>query len=365
MTESDKRPVILMIGPLPPPLGGQSILVSNILDSGLASRFRYVVMNVSHDTPGAAKRAALAVVFASRLFFILITNPAIRLLHIHTSAGIAFFEKSLFAAIGKLFGKRVILHIHGGKFRSFWGDASGRKKNLIRSLLNLNDALIVLGEAWKTFYEDEVKCRCKVAVLANAIKVKRVAQPAGADVVTFLYVGHLKREKGVLDLLEALLAMPESFRQSIHLKLMGGGDTQENEKIVRSAYAEAGLSCVEFLGPLSGDEKWRQFSSADVFVLPSHSEDMPITILEAMGLGLPVISTDVGGISSMVQDGVHGYLVKPHDVAGLVGRMQLLAEKPNLRKAMGLASKQKHAESYSFEKYELGMEGLYREVLGA
>jgi glycosyltransferase involved in cell wall biosynthesis len=363
MKKQDDRPTILMIGPLPPPLGGQSILISNILNSGLASRFCYVVMNVSHDSPGVGKRLVLAVFFACRLILILITNPAIKLLHIHTSAGIAFFEKSLFVTIGKLFGKKVILHVHGGKFRSFWDNATGRKKNLIRSLLNLNDALIVLGVTWKTFYEDEVKCRCKVAVLVNAIKVHPIAQSAKSDVVTFLYVGHLKREKGVLDLLEALLAMPESSRQSICLKLMGGGDTQQNEKIVRTAYAEAGLSCVEFLGQLSGDEKWHQFNSANVFVLPSHSEDMPITIIEAMGLGLPVISTDVGGISTMVQDGVNGYLVKPHDVAGLAAKMQLLAEKPDLRLVMGQASKQKYADSYSFGEYEIRLESLYCDLL--
>lgn len=364
MHAPEKMPTVLMIGPLPPPLGGQSILVSNILDSALASRFRYLVLNVSHDSPGMFKRIALTVFFAVRLSFILLTQPSIRLLHIHTSAGVAFFEKSLFSALGKLFRKRVILHIHGGKFRSFWGEAGGRKKSMIRKLLNLNDALIVLGDAWKAFYENEVKCHCKVAVMANAIKVRRIMPPAGNDeLVTFLYVGHLKREKGVLDLLEALRSLPEPFRHTIRLKLMGGGDTQDNERTVKAAYAKAGLSCVEFLGPLAGDEKWRQFGTADVFVLPSHSEDMPITILEAMGLGLPVIATDVGGISTMVQDGVNGYLVKPHDVMELAGKMQHLAENRDLRMAMGRASEQKYEAQYSFEQYELGMESLYRAVL--
>lgn len=354
-----------MIGPLPPPFGGQSILISNILESGLANRFRYVVMNVAHDSPGAAKRTVLAMAFASRLLFLLISNPAIRLLHIHSSAGIAFFEKSLFAAIGKLFGKKVILHIHGGRFRRFWDEAGAWKIKLIRGLLNLNDALIVLGQPWQTFYEDEVKCRCKVAVLANAINVKHIGPLVREDAVTFLYVGHLKREKGLLDLLEALRSMPESSRQSIRLKLMGGGDTQENEKLVKAAYSEANLPCIEFLGPLSGEEKWRQFGSADVFVLPSHSEDMPITILEAMALGLAVLSTDVGGIPSMVQDGVNGFLVKPHDPAELASKMQLLAGNPDLRITMGQASKKTHEENYSFEKYEIEIESLYRAVLAA
>jgi len=117
MTTLDRRPKVLMIGPLPPPYGGQSVLVSNLLQSRLGERFQYVVMNVAHESTGVA-RAARAVLFAFQLLVRLAFHPSIGLVHIHTSAGMAFLEKSLFAALSQLFGKRVVLHIHGGRFRS-------------------------------------------------------------------------------------------------------------------------------------------------------------------------------------------------------------------------------------------------------
>ncbi len=85
-------------------------------------------------------------------------------------------------------------------------------------------------------------------------------------------------------------------------------------------FAAAELPNIEFLGTLVGEEKWRQFSSADIFVLPSHTEDMPVSILEAMAVGLPVIATEVGSIPEVIDHGVSGFLVKPHDAAGLQAR---------------------------------------------
>jgi glycosyltransferase involved in cell wall biosynthesis len=362
MRRTERRPTVLMIGPLPPPFGGQSVLVSNLLQSRLAERFQYVVMNVAHESAGVA-RAALTVLFAFQLSMRLAFHPSIGLVHIHTSAGMAFFEKSAFAALSKLFGKRVLLHIHGGRFRSVWNDASSFKKRLIRRLLLLNDALIVLGTGWKSFYRDEVGCDCTIAVLPNAVKSPFIQSSRDPNVVTLLYAGQLRPEKGLVELAEAMRRLSVQSRQVIHLRMMGKGDTARSEESVREAFAAAELQNVEFLGTLSGDEKWRQFSSADIFVLPSHSEDMPVSILEAMGVGLPVIATEVGSIPEAIDHGINGFLVKPHDAAGLADAIQLLAEDHRLRASMGAAASNKSKELFSFERYLDRLEHLYLAIL--
>jgi glycosyltransferase involved in cell wall biosynthesis len=360
----DGRPTVLMIGPLPPPTGGQAVLVSNLMHSSLTARFRFVVMNVAHESPGLVVRSALTAAFACRLFLLLVCRPAIKLLHVHTSAGTAFFEKSLFVALGKCFGKKVILHIHGGRFRNFWNEAGSHRKRFISRLLGLNDAIVVLGNSWSAFYENEVKCRCPIVVVPNAVAVKHIEfQARSANEVTLLYVGQLRREKGLLDLAAALVRVSTSSSRKLRLEIMGQGDTRESERLVRAAYVESGLTNVDFLGSLAGDEKWRHFSSADVFVLPSHNEDMPISILEAMAIGLPVIAADVGAVSEMVDDAVTGYLIKPHNVPELADRIQALAENPQLRAAMGAAGSRKSRELFSFERYEKRIERLYLALL--
>jgi len=349
-----------MIGPLPPPYGGQSVLVTNLLQSRLGERFRYVVMNVAHESTGVA-RASRAVRFAFQLLMRLAFHPSIEVVHIHTSAGLAFLEKSAFVALSQLFGKRVLLHIHGGRFRSIWSDAGFFKKRMIRRLLQLNDALIVLGTGWQSFYRDEVGCDCTISVLPNAVKVRFLQSPRVPDVVTLLYAGQLRPEKGLLELAEAMRQLCAHPGQMLYLKMMGKGDTPRNEYEVRKAFAR--VQNVEFLGTLAGDEKWRQFGSADIFVLPSHTEDMPVSILEAMGVGLPVIATEVGSIPEAIDHGVSGFLVKPHDVRGLADAIRLLAENRQLRVNMGAAGSRKAKELFSFERYVDRLEQLYVAVL--
>src|SRR5947207_1751751 len=101
-------------------------------------------MNVAHQSTGVA-RLSRAALFVFQLLMRLAFHPSIGVVHIHTSAGLSFLEKSVFVALSQLFGKRVLLHIHGGRFRSVWREASFFKRRIIRRLLQLNDALIVLG----------------------------------------------------------------------------------------------------------------------------------------------------------------------------------------------------------------------------
>jgi glycosyltransferase involved in cell wall biosynthesis len=275
----------------------------------------------------------------------------------------AFLEKSVFASLSLLFGKRVVLHIHGGRFRIVWSDAGCFKKQIIRRLLQLNDALIVLGAGWQSFYRDEVGCDCKIVVLPNAVKVPFLQAPRAPGFITLLYAGQLRPEKGLLELAEAMRQLSADSRQVLRLKMMGKGDSKRSERVVKEAFAAADLQNVEFLGALGGDEKWRQFRSADIFVLPSYAEDMPLSILEAMAAGLPVIATEVGSIPEMVDHGVSGFLVKPQDAAGLAYAIQRLADDYQLRANMGAAGSKKSKELFSFDRYVDRLEQLYVAVL--
>lgn len=360
------KDTILLIGPYPPPFGGQAVLVKNILESRLADSFDIELLNVTHQMPGTLERLRLTILFTMRLLGRLIRPNRIKLLHIHTSAGNPFFEKGLFAMLGKLFGKKVLLHIHGGKFRSFW-ESSGRLRRFwIRRMLARDDRVIVLSREGRRYFEERVDAGIKVVALPNAVKVEKLDyEKNDSDVTRFLYVGHLKQEKGLLDLLQAIKLLQSETSLTIKVCLMGKGDTSENEARIREAFAVENVPGVEFLGLLSGEEKWRQFAAADVFILPSHGEDMPLALLEAMACGLPVVATDVGAIPELIENGVNGYLVKPHDTISLAEKMKLMAEQKQLRAAIGLTNTKKVAKDFSFGAYELKLGKVYFEIIGA
>ena len=353
-----------MIGPMPPPYGGQSILVQNILKSRLATRFQFRLLDIAHDLSGHPLRMVLTARFLWRMLGLLRRFPGIGLVHIHTSAGIAFLEKGLYILVGKLFRKKIVLHIHGGRFPQAWNRAGDIKKRVIRRILNACDTVIVLGHQGYCFFTQEIGTSSSVMALPNAIDWKMDFKKAPREEFIFLYVGHLKPEKGLLDLLDAYrecrILLPG---RKISLRLMGGGDNEENESLVKREYASAGMTGISFLGIRTGDDKWNEFAAADVFLLPSHSEDMPIAILEAMACGLPIIATSVGSIPEVVEDNINGYLVAPHQPAALAEKMALLVRGDDLRRAMGTANRVKARKNYSFEEYESKLENIYLDLL--
>jgi glycosyltransferase involved in cell wall biosynthesis len=129
--------------------------------------------------------------------------------------------------------------------------------------------------------------------------------------------------------------------------------------------AELGLSDdVEVLGWVSGAAKQRVLAEGTIYVLPSYAEGLPISVLEAMEAGMPVVATAVGGIPDAIEDGAEGFLVSPGDINSLVNRISQLLQDSDLRSRMGLAAKMKVATFFSPASVLPQIEALYR-ALGA
>jgi glycosyltransferase involved in cell wall biosynthesis len=333
------------------------------MDSRLAEEYAIQALDIGHGPMRAASRLLLTLRLLARLFVVLWRHPTLRLIHIHSSAGTPLFEKGVFILLSILWRKRVLLHVHGGRFRELWSKYGPFRRGLTRAILARCHGVIVLSDTWLPFYRNELGYRGELHCLPNSVPVERVAAEHEDERVRLLYVGHLKPEKGLLDLRQAWALLPESVRQNTCLLLMGEGDTPENEKLVKEAYADLPPEQVQFLGALSGHQKWVAFARSSALVLPSHSEDLPLTLLEGMALGLPLIATRVGAIPSLVIHEKEGLLVEAHDIGELAKALERIITSRESRESMGNAGKLKFDEQHSFTRYLDRLAGTYAHLL--
>ena len=146
--------------------------------------------------------------------------------------------------------------------------------------------------------------------------------------------------KGVSVLLKALAQIAASAAvPSVQLVVVGDGPAREDLERDAAAYGLA--QRVTFTGYRSQDEVAAHLDEADLFILPSFAEGVPVVLMEAMASSVPVIATRVGGVAELVEDGVSGLLVAPSDVEGLAAAIVRLAADPALRRRMGAAGRAK------------------------
>jgi glycosyltransferase involved in cell wall biosynthesis len=135
------------------------------------------------------------------------------------------------------------------------------------------------------------------------------------DSLALLYVGSLKREKGVYELINAFCKIRKILPQAV-LNICGSGNEYND---LMELIAQSGLeSVVRLVGEVKPDHLHKWMQASDIFLLPSYSEGMPNVIMEAMACGLPVISTTVGGLPDAIGNCDGAILVKPRDVDSLV-----------------------------------------------
>jgi len=176
-------------------------------------------------------------------------------------------------------------------------------------------------------------------------------------------VAHILPHKGYDDLIHALALVKEKVP---HVRCMIVGETPRKRFLQRLLQLAERLSVRDRLTLAGVQEDVAPFLRAmDLFVLPSHTEGLPITILEAMAAGRPVIATSVGGIPEVVRDGETGLLVPERDPRRLADAVLRLLETPGLAKAMGEAGRKRIEEAFTLEREARQTSLLYGQLLGA
>ncbi|HXZ67436.1 MAG TPA: glycosyltransferase family 4 protein, partial [Alphaproteobacteria bacterium] len=270
----------------------------------------------------------------------------------------SWMRKTICVLTIKLFRRPVILHMHGGEFRKFYETKVGPLGRAgIRMILRLVDAIIALSPEWAEFYL-KLAPKTRVTVIANAVAIPPALSDARLLHVErwrIVCVGRLAERKGTFDLLRAIGPLGDT----VELWLAGDGDLD----LARSLAHELGISQrVELLGWIDADARASLLSGAHIFALPSHAEGLPMALLEAMSYGLPVISTPVGGIPSLVENEVNGILIGPRDVEALTTAIKQLTEDPKRASRLGAAARKTIEERYDASAFRAKLHELHAEV---
>lgn len=170
-------------------------------------------------------------------------------------------------------------------------------------------------------------------------------------------VGRLAEQKGQAHLLEAMQAV---LREMDEATLLVAGDGPARQALEQQAQAAHLNGRVRFLG--TRRDVALIYRALDVFVLPSLWEGLPLVLLEAMGAGLPVVATRVGGVPEVITQGENGLLVDPGDSRGLAQAILRLYREPALRSSLAAAGRETVARHYSQEAMLNRLEDLYLEL---
>ena len=279
--------------------------------------------------------------------------------HIHFASRASSVRKMLLARLALAQGARVIMHAHGGGYRDYWAGLATPTRAAILQTLSRVHCLIVLGETWREFFASLGVPRERIVVLPNPVVLPTsLPKRLGRSSVRLVYLGLFSRGKGVFDLVDALTRLKPECLGRTRLVLAGNGELMQVRDLIERRGLTRFVEAREWLGPAERD---RLLASADAFVLPSYAEGLPMSLLEAMAWGLPVISTAVGSIPEHVHEGVQGLLVEPGDVSELAGAIERIVMDDALRATMGEQAR-RAVEPLSVELYARKVAAVYGAV---
>lgn len=371
--DSQKKPSVLFIMHMPPPIHGASVMGQYIKDSSLVNEAfdcHYINITTAKNLEDIGKgnfnkygiffKKVIQVVHA-----ISSMKPSIIYMTPCTTGG-PFFKDNLmlnFAKIAAMLRSRkskFVIHLHNKGVQTMQSDW---KYSMMYRYYFSNLKVILLGESLYHDVSTFVK-REDVLICPNGIPDTNVhpEEKKINKVPRILWLTHIMKTKGLIEFLDALKIL-KMKGLPFAVDFIGGITGEITLGEFEDEIEMRGLSdIVEYHGNKYGQKKDEFLRNSDIFVLPSYTEAFPLTILEAMQYSLPVVASNVGGINSQVEDGVNGFLLggtepimqntfRPDSVE-LASKLELLICNPEMRQAMGKEGRRRFEAHFTLPVFE-------------
>lgn len=295
-------------------------------------------------------------------FILLYKRPQI--VHICGISFSVFWENAYYVFISKLFRKKIFLH-YLGAFDLYYNFRNSFEKYMIRNVLKKVDRIALLSEKVKKILLKFIP-ENRMYVLPSSIKISDFFNQKGKlEIINdnrfhILFVGGGDPfRKGLSDVIKSIPLVVKELN-NVSFILTGG----ENVYKVEQECDKRGIrEYVNFWGWIKEEEIIKLYNSVDMLLLPSYNEGLPYVIIEALAAGLPIISTPVGGIPEVIEDGKNGYLISPGDYISLAKKILLLISNESVRNEMKFNNLRKAKEKYSLDIIICKIENIYNDLL--
>lgn len=344
---------IVMLGTDPRTRGGISAVIASWRAAGLFDRWpvEYVVTHREGSRSGKFSAAWQALVACLALA----GHRGRGVLHVHAASRWSFRRKCLFMALALLAGWPVVFHLHGGGFARFLRDESGPvTRRVVRFFLDRATAIVVLSERWAAWMH-QATSNPRIVVVPNAVVLPPAPLAAAREPGLIAFAGRCTAQKGLLDLLDAAASIA-AREPGLRIECAGEGDLEALRREARARGLGERVTLHGWIGPRERDAL---LARAAIFVLPSHAEALPMSVLEAMAAGCAVVATRVGGIPDLIEDGVSGLLVPPAAPERLAAALAALLADPAHAARLGSAARATIAERHTLERAMERLEQVY------
>lgn len=340
--------------------GGMRTVVESYERDGLFKKWNIRLVH-THDEGSVLKRLKIFTQALIR-FVYLILFKKVALIHNHSAMRGSFWRKNVFSTLARMRGIPVILHLHGSEMEKFYYSQTQWGKNRIISVLNKADTVMVLSKSWREFVlkiAPEARVQIVYNYVSPPLRIQQQTVPASDDIVNILFLGLIGKRKGVYDLVNAVKKIKLDGYQEFKLLIGGNGEVEQLQQLILDNDLK---NEIIYLGWVSGEAKEEYLRSCDVFILPSYNEGLPMSLLEAMSWGKPVISTRVGGIPELIRDNQDGRIVDAGSVDQISSTLIELIESEDKRRQFGQSARERIEEKFSDKVILPQIDDLYQRI---
>jgi glycosyltransferase involved in cell wall biosynthesis len=348
-----ERQRVLHVGPDVP--GGMRTSLRALFGSRLAEEFELDFV-ATHTGTGAAERVSVFLAALAKIAWWGLRRRG-RVVHVHATVRGSMYRKAICVLLAKALGRHVVLHVHSGPgdvetFRTGLGRPS---LALFRLAFGRADAVLAVSAASSIGLERAFGAS-GIVVVPNAVPVVAGLEARGGrkERPLAVYLGGFANPVKGGDVLVDALRRPEAG--NLAYVLAGPGEPPPGS-------LEDTVAPVDWRGWIEDDGKDALLREADVFVLASTSEGLPMALLEAMSYGLAIVATAVGGVPDVVADGEQALVVAPGEASAMAVALGRLGSDPGLRERLGTAARARSAD-FSPDAVAAEIGDVYRRLLG-
>jgi len=369
-----RRPRLLIVGALPPPLHGVTVMTAALLNGALNDDFEVLHADTSdHRTVANIGRFELANVMLALChgarFVAMLRRHHPDLVYLPLSQNLAgFLRDAMFLMAARATRTPVMVHAHGAQHREFFQRSPAALRALMRVILAPVRDIVVLAENLRSQFDGWTPANARVSVVPNGVVDEwQDGTPSrdGRLAATVLYLGNLDPQKGFLDILEAVSAVLAHRPRTRFIFAGQSAWDKSTAQAVNSYLADSAVSrAVSFVGAVDPKRRHELLGRADLVVFPPRwNEGQGLVAIEAMSAGLPLVVTSSGGLAETVRDGREGLVVPKSCPQAIADSVLRLLGDAKLRARLGAAGRQRFESEYTIDGWLTRMHAALSEAV--